>query len=135
MFEVQYGRENENEKAPVKGKAKFEKGKVRLTARDVGIIEFINDMKFASAKEIREKFFSGPANKSELSEVVAKNRLNLLKYGGYPQSLTGDLFVQNYSRSSAGKGWRLNGAQRTTNSERSRRLAQSKSVFCAQVCI
>ena len=92
MFENQNGLKNENEKAPVKAKAKFEKGMVRLTNRDIRILEFVNDMKFASAKEVREKFFSGPANKSDHSEVVAKNRLNLLKYGGYLQSEQSDIY-------------------------------------------
>ncbi len=79
----------ENKANELIGKARAEKNQyhknsnVRLTPRDLDMLEFINDMKFASVKEVHERFFIRKSDKLERPVFAAKNRLYALSTGGY----------------------------------------------------
>lgn len=55
---------------------------VRVTPRDLDMLEFINDMKFAGASLIFQRFFRKKGEGGANSVVVAKNRLNRLRLVG-----------------------------------------------------
>jgi hypothetical protein len=70
------------EKAQVKKAAVHKNASVRLTSRDLDILEFINDMKFASVKEIHERFFVRRFDQENRPIFAARNRLYLLSAAG-----------------------------------------------------
>ena len=59
-------------------------GRVSLSSRDLELIEFVLDMKFASRAELFEKFFSKlKSNEKAKSDLWARDRLSLLERGGF----------------------------------------------------
>lgn len=65
----------------VKGYHKSEN--VRLTSRDLDMLEFMNDMKFASVAEIHERFFLRKGEDRNKPSTAARNRLTSLIFGGF----------------------------------------------------
>ncbi len=68
-------------------KRSFKRDRVELVARDLEILEFILDMKFAGGSEVFTKFFSRVGNDQEATSTKwAKKRLMQLERGGFLRS-------------------------------------------------
>ena len=71
-------------------KRSFKRNRVELVARDLEILEFILDMKFAGGSEVFTKFFSRVANDQDSTSTKwAKKRLMQLERGGFLRSAIG----------------------------------------------
>jgi len=88
---------------------------------DSGIYNFQADYKIyldqiivgtKTEKTINTSIVNGDASHTFANTVSPYESHNPLIY---PQSLTGQLFVQNYAKSEAGTGWRVNGVQKIVN--------------------
>lgn len=71
-------------------KRSFKRDRVELVARDLEILEFILDMKFAGGSEVFTKFFSRVGSHQESTSTKwAKKRLMQLERGGFLRSAIG----------------------------------------------
>lgn len=70
----------------VEGRGFHKHERVQLRPRDIEILEFANDMKFISAREVHDRFFMSKYEKSPRATSAAINRMVSLKAAGYVES-------------------------------------------------